>query len=251
MMDVHGPLTPPEDQREEHETQKPSVKFDLANVNTDHSTESSNAVQQQEQEEQLPSPSIDINAHMVPDSILVALLDREQEMKGLVQHNLSFFQSIQQHLGPAQWQDFERTLYCGRQQLSDNQWMTKIEDLLDQVPCMVGTFKELVGYVDDDAGTNNDGNVNDYPFLNHVDLCHIRRYPERLHAFKSSYPQFFINCQQTLPKDTMSILESTLFTPISQLSDNQWKGIIKKHLSPYPNLMDQLKEIIAYEVDDE
>ncbi|KAI8331949.1 hypothetical protein BC941DRAFT_438032 [Chlamydoabsidia padenii] len=248
MMDVHIPLTPPEEQQhEEHETQKPTVKFNLGNITTEANNKDHPSLQEQQQEE-LPSPSIDINAHMVPDSILVALLDREQEMKGLVHHNLPFFQSIQQHLGPDQWIEFEKVLYCSRQQLSDKQWMIKIEDLLDQVPCMVGTFKELVGYVDDDTSQDN---ANDYPFLNHVDLCHIRRYPERLHAFKSSYPQFFINCQHTLSKEAMSILESTLFAPTGQLSDNQWKATIKKYLSPHPNLMDQLKEIIAYEVDDE
>ncbi|ORZ20457.1 hypothetical protein BCR42DRAFT_488966 [Absidia repens] len=264
MMDVHGPLTPPVDHGDDdydiskqQQQQQPSVKFDLSSITI---TTASEPIEHQQtiKDPQLPSPCIDISAHMVPDSILVALLDREQEMKGLVQHNLPFFQTVQQHIGPAQWPAFETVLYCDRQQLPDKEWMSRIEHWLDQVPSMVGTFKELVGYVeqeeeygDDDDDDQTRTYNNQCSFLNHVDLSHIRQYPERLQAFKSSYPQFFINCQQVLSNDTMSKLETTLYTPKAKLSDDQWKGAIKKQLSPYPNLMDQLKEIIAYEVDDE
>ncbi|KAI8086632.1 uncharacterized protein BX664DRAFT_282719 [Halteromyces radiatus] len=246
MMNIDTPLTPPADQHDDdHEIHKPSVKFDLSNLPTMNKD-------QKQQEQAPPSPCIDICAHMVPSTILVALLDREQEMRGLVRHNMPFFETLQLHLGPTQWPLFEDILYRDRQQLSDKEWMSRIEQFLNQVPSLLGTFKELVGYVDD----SNDQERNTTAGLSitgvpNVDLCHIRQYPDRLKDLHSSYPQFFINCQQVLSEDDYTQMENVLFASKSELSDGRWKSLIKKLLSPHQNLMDQLKEIIAYEIDDD
>ncbi|CAO3617458.1 unnamed protein product [Cunninghamella blakesleeana] len=252
------PLSPPREHEDIEEKKK--VKFCLKDQVNNDLLEA-----EDEENEILNSPTIDINAHIVPDTILVALLNRDQEMKELVKHNQSFFNTIQLQLGKKEWQYLQRILYSQRQQLNDYQWLSKIEKCLNRIPTAISTFKDLVGYVNMEEDHHDDSDEEDHPskdhhrkayeesttFFQHINVCHIRQYPEKLNEFKSSYPQFFINCQQVLSKSEMTILETTLFTPRSTLSDQQWKSIINVMLSSHDNLMDQLKEIIAYEIDDD
>ncbi|CAO3626467.1 unnamed protein product [Cunninghamella echinulata] len=258
------PLSPPHEKlqetlevEEEEEEEKKKVKFCLPTLQTDMEEEEDKDEDKEEKEENLCSPNIDIHAHIVPDTILVALLNRDQEMKELVQHNQPFFKSIQLQLGKKEWHTLEEILYSPRQQYNDYQWMMKIKGYLNRIPTSFITFKDLVGcmMVEDDDNNNNSNNeekaYNEPTFFQHINVCHIRQYPEKLNDFKSSYPQFFINCQQVLSKKAMTTLESTLFTPTSSLSDQQWKSIINQILSCHQNLMDQLKEIIAYEINDD
>ncbi|KAI9299546.1 hypothetical protein BJ944DRAFT_274142 [Cunninghamella echinulata] len=249
------PLSPPHEKLqeplevEEEEEEKKRVKFCLPTLQTDMEEEE----EEKEKEENLCSPNIDIHAHMVPDTILVALLNRDQEMKELVQHNQPFFKSIQLQLGKKEWHTFEKILYSPRQQYNDYQWMMKIKGYLNRIPTSFITFKDLVGcmMVEDGEDEDEEKAHSEPTFFQHINVCHIRHYPEKLNDFKSSYPQFFINCQQVLSKKAMATLESTLFTPSSSLSDQQWKSIINQILSCHQNLMDQLKEIIAYEINDD
>ncbi|CAO3596875.1 unnamed protein product [Absidia cylindrospora] len=238
---MHKPPTPPsihdddDDKNDKNDTHKSAVTFDLPEMTAEPAELES---------EMPPSPRIDINAHIVPDIIQVALLDRQQEMNELVQHNISLFRTIQQYLGRTHWPVFEKILYCTRQQLSDEEWMARIGFFLRHNNPLLLTFKELVGYV---------GNDKEEPcsFLNHVNICQIRHYPDRLQTLKSDYPQFFINCQQALQENEMSQLESLLLEPASELPDTSWKNAINKLFFLHADLMDQLKEIVAYEVDDE
>ncbi|ORZ19834.1 hypothetical protein BCR42DRAFT_410626, partial [Absidia repens] len=218
------------------DTHKSKVTFDLPEITAEPAELESDTP---------PSPRIDINAHIVPDVIQVALLGRKQEMKELVQHNISLFRMIQQYLGQTRWSVFEKILYCTRQQLSDEEWMTRIAFFLRRNSPLLLTFKELVGYV------GKEKEEEPCSFLSHVNICQIRRYPDRLQSLRSDYPQFFINCQQALQENEMSQLESLLLEPPSELPDNSWKNAINRLFAHHSDLMDQLKEIVAYEVDDE
>jgi hypothetical protein len=189
------------------------------------------------------SPCIDINAHIIPSTILVALLDRERELNKIVSHNRPFFSSIRQQLDPVRWAEFESVLYTKRQELPDKEWMAGIEYLLRQTSS-IGTFKELVGYIENDQVFADDDGQG---LVGNVDLSRIRSHPERLATLESSYPQFFINCQQILSKGQLLQLQAALIAPKSKLSDEQWYDVINRTLSP--NLMDQFKEIVEYEVD--
>lgn len=217
-----------------------SVTFDLPALIT---TTEPEALDAEGDYQGLASPCIDINAHIIPSTILVALLDREREMNEIVSHNRPFFSSIRQQLDPVRWAAFESVLYTKRQELPDKEWIAGIEYLLRQTSS-VGTFKELVGYIENDQIFADDDGQG---LTGNVDLSAIRSHPERLATLKSSYPQFFINCQQILSEDQLLQLQAALIAPISKLSDEQWNDVINRTLSP--NLMDQFKEIVEYEVD--
>lgn len=220
-------------------TKTSSVTFDLPALIT---TTEPEALDAEGDHQGLASPCIDINAHIIPSTILVALLDREREMNEIVSRNRSFFSSIRQQLDPVRWASFESVLYTKRQELPDKEWIAVIERLLMQTSS-VGTFKELVGYIGNDPVFADD---DDHGMAGDIDLSRIRTHPERLAALKSSYPQFFINCQQNLSEDQLSHLQYALFATRSELSDEQWNYLVNRTLSP--NLMDQFQEIVEYEV---
>ncbi|KAI9019347.1 hypothetical protein CLU79DRAFT_246305 [Phycomyces nitens] len=243
---THGPLTPPEDAASPTiQTDKPrktSVTFDPAILNKNHDILSPTATE--------PPVAIDLNAHAVPSSILVALWDRDKEMRDLVKHNHVFFDSLRMHM--PNWTRFENTLYYPRGQLSDEIWMSRIEKALEGFPHALDRFKDLVGYIGEPSDQPEES-VH-VPQFDHVDLVNIRDFPGRLKKFPEAYPQFFINCQRTLeangPKDFVRFKE-TLFSPRSQMTDEMWEASLNDQLAIAPNLMTQLKEIIAYEAEEE
>jgi hypothetical protein len=238
---------------------KTSVTFDLPS--TPNNEEDDEREGQEHQEELLSpcsatttvtSPTIDIAAQIVPDTMLVALFDRSSEMRGLVRHNKIFFLSLQQHLD-TKWSRFENTLYCDRSKMPDMEWIKRISKALENVPSYLEKFKELVGYLgetdeeeDDDEETTS---ASEY-FLS-VELYRIRNYPNRLS--RDSYPQFFINCEQLM--NDQALVEEFVNTLSNndrkELSDDAWETKVYNQLKNWPNLLEQLQEIIAYEVEEE
>lgn len=188
------------------------------------------------------SPTIDINAHLVPDTMLVALFDRSSEMKELVRHNKSFFLTLSTHLD-TKWKRFENTLYCDRSVMPDIEWMKRISKALSSVPSYLEKFKELVGYLGDEDEVEDDNTVDD--FFSSVDLTLIR--PKVNRISKDAYPQFYTNCQESMGDDSQAFMD-TLFD--SSLTDIAWKLKLDSQLKPYPNILEQLQEIVAYEIEE-
>ncbi|GAA5807103.1 hypothetical protein MFLAVUS_000453 [Mucor flavus] len=185
------------------------------------------------------SPTIDITAQVVPDTMLVALFDRSSEMKGLVRHNKTYFQSLQHHLDD-KWSRFETVVYCERSKMSDKEWMKRISYALQGLPSQLEKFKELVGYL----GEETEQESQDY--FSNVNIGLIRDYPERLST--ESYPQFFINCENCLcTEKEYNQFISNLFS--KELTNSEWETRVFNVLNQYPNLLEQLQEIVAYETE--
>ncbi|CAM0142256.1 unnamed protein product [Umbelopsis sp. WA50703] len=248
------------------ETRKPSVSFDLSNL--PEKTEPETIVIAQQDNAEDPSSPIDINGHVVPDTILVALLDRDIEMKELAHRNTSFFTMLESHLHDA-WPDFQRVLFARREQVPDAEWIRKISLFLEHAPALFEKFKELVGYeeylfdsdsYDDDDEETRHGSYDESTFEN-VDITLIRNYPSKLATFKQSYPQFFINAKHCFTEEeeqdtkfgnghhSYEAFHHLLFCSRRDMEDQEWENKIYDLLDKWPNLLAQLKEIIAYEVE--
>ncbi|KAK4513059.1 uncharacterized protein ATC70_000097 [Mucor velutinosus] len=168
-----------------HPLRKGSVSFDLP-PEQQH---------QQPQEEELlspciTSPIIDINAQPVPDTMLVALVDRGSEMRDLVRFNKPFFSTMANHLD-TKWSKFENTLYCERSVMSDSEWLKRISKALQNAPSILDQFKDLVGFISDydqDSSSSSDEQQQEF---SRVDLIPIRSKLDRLS--RETYPQFYIN----------------------------------------------------------
>ncbi|KAI8887287.1 hypothetical protein K501DRAFT_175798 [Backusella circina FSU 941] len=239
-------MTPPLEKPRE-EKRKGSVTFDLPPTPS------------VEKEKELLSPSepnaptsIDICAQAVPDNMLVALFDRSSEMKELVHHNKAYFKSLEHHLGE-KWSRFLNTLYCERSNMPDVEWIGRISKALYDVPPLLEKFKELVGYLGDDDDDDDD-NISSYSseqyYFSDVDLTRIRDFPERLERFHTSYPQFFINCKQTMDNEQYTAFTETLFSKRTVMPDYSWESSIYNQLHCWQNILEQLQEIVAYEIEE-
>ncbi|KAI8987526.1 hypothetical protein BDF20DRAFT_850732 [Mycotypha africana] len=203
-----------------------------------------------------------IQAQEVPDDMLVALIDRPAEMRQLVQHNASFFEQLHQELhsnnnngsSSCTWPRFENTLYCDRNILSDMEWMTRISKALSNgPPHYLSHFKMLVGYIGDESKLQD--NMMGKEFLN-VPLVRLRYLSELTKKISErSYPQFFINCREALQNDgtaTYKLFIDLLFhTDPEELPDHEWEKKIYNILQSHPNVLEQLQEIAAYELEEE
>ncbi|KAI8079602.1 uncharacterized protein B0P05DRAFT_541300 [Gilbertella persicaria] len=94
--------------------------------------------------------SIDIHGQPVNSNILVALLDRPGEMKGLALHNSQFYEALEHYItetqGSQTWQKFQDIVYKPREKMSDRVWMHQISQYLAYNPVFLTKFKEIVGY---------------------------------------------------------------------------------------------------------
>lgn len=193
------------------------------------------------------SPAIDIQAQLVPDTMLVALYDRSAEMRDLVKHNKQYFMTLQNYLGP-KWSRFENTLYCERTQMQDIEWMKRISKALYSVPSLLEQFKELVGYLGDEEEEEGQDKDHDELF-SHLVPVRVRDTPEKLS--QEAYPQFYINCREQLSPKDYKELQQLLFNQQVELSDQAWQMKLGELLKPKPNLLEQLQEIVAYELEEE
>ncbi|CEP12183.1 hypothetical protein [Parasitella parasitica] len=100
------------------------------------------------------SGSIDIDGQPLSSDILVALLDRPTEMKGLAACNAQFYEALQHYItetqGSQAWQRFQDVVYKPRDKLPDRPWMNQISHFLVHNPVFLSKFKESVGYQDDE-----------------------------------------------------------------------------------------------------
>jgi hypothetical protein len=105
--------------------------------------------------------SIDIHGQSVSPNILVALLDRPGEMRGLASGNPHFYEALEHYIVETQgnhaWQKFQDILYKPREKLPDRAWMNQITHYLSHNHVFLTKFKESVGYEDeeDTLPTNN------------------------------------------------------------------------------------------------
>ncbi|KAL9552687.1 hypothetical protein MBANPS3_003645 [Mucor bainieri] len=150
------------------------------NVSAHHLLNSSNTNNEEEEERQDQQPqqqylgqdlasdlrncsissagSIDIDGQPVSSDILVALLDRPGEMRGLAACNAQFYEALEHYItetqGKAAWQRFQDVVYKPRDKLPDRSWMNQISHFLAHNPVFLTKFKESVGYEDDEVSVS-------------------------------------------------------------------------------------------------
>ncbi|KAJ1968566.1 hypothetical protein IWQ62_001171, partial [Dispira parvispora] len=109
--------------------------------------------------DELPIP---IQGEEVSSNIVVALWNRAEEMRELVQRNRSLFSTIRSvlrghhsevPLSPTSpgaskntYEEFEQLLYTPRDVMSDTVWMAKLAQFLEPTPHLWAVFQEVVGY---------------------------------------------------------------------------------------------------------
>ncbi|KAL9552878.1 hypothetical protein MBANPS3_003552 [Mucor bainieri] len=222
-----------------HTLRKSSVSFDLP-------PEQQQQPQPQEEDLLSPcitSPTIDINAQSVPDTMLVALVDRGSEMRDLVRYNKPFFSTMANHLD-TKWSRFENTLYCERSVMSDSEWLKRISKALQSAPSILEQFKDLVGFIpdyDQDSSSSSSDEQQQQEF-SRVDLILIRSKLDRLS--QDTYPQFYINCQESMQNQQAYSAFIHVLNDAT-LSDHAWLFKIHQSLRDHTNLLEQLQEIVA------
>ncbi|KAG0243880.1 hypothetical protein BGW41_001069 [Actinomortierella wolfii] len=221
-----------------------------------------------------------ILVEQAPSDMLVALFDRPTEMQALVARNSDFFKVLYTQIDSASLANFKQVLFSSREEKCDAVWMQELASHLKEQPCVLEKFKSLVGWVgpdddDDDehsgSGSDRADDDDDYELWGEDEHCYrsssyeqiqikwIRDYPEQLAAFPKEYPQFFINAREQLQgkrlsfggdrRDLYEIFYETLFLTRDQLRcDNAWTRRMNACLEKHPDLLLQLKEIIAYEI---
>nr|CAG8474038.1 6307_t:CDS:2 [Entrophospora candida] len=205
--------------------------------------------------------SIDISAKLLnnSDEIRVSLLDRDTEMKELFIINKDYFDGVKQFISDNNgatcntWQEFLSLLYSKREEISDKKWMKCIEINDDNIYHDNAYLDQF--YKDNYYYQNN----------NFIDVTLIRDFPKILENFESSYPQFFVNLKQTLDKESTNNsnndeqeektpyeeFKNILLKSRNEMTDIEWEESIYNILNPYPRLIEQFEEIIAYEISEE
>nr|CAG8603258.1 4915_t:CDS:2 [Entrophospora candida] len=190
------------------------------------------------------------------DEIRVSLLDRDTEMKELFIINKDYFDGVKQFISDNNgatcntWQEFLSLLYSKREEISDKKWMKLNDDNIYHDNAYLDQF-----YKDNYYYQNN----------NFIDVTLIRDFPKILENFESSYPQFFVNLKQTLDKESTNNsnndeqeektpyeeFKDILLKSRNEMTDIEWEESIYNILNPYPRLIEQFEEIIAYEISEE
>ncbi|KAI9252829.1 hypothetical protein BDA99DRAFT_520193 [Phascolomyces articulosus] len=98
--------------------------------------------------------SVDIHGQTVTPDILVALLDRPNEMRILASRNPHFYEALENYITETQgldaWVKFQDIIYTPREDLPDRDWVTAVGHFLRHNPVFFTKFKESVGYFDND-----------------------------------------------------------------------------------------------------
>ncbi|KAI8875081.1 hypothetical protein K501DRAFT_289508 [Backusella circina FSU 941] len=91
---------------------------------------------------------------VVGQDILVALLDRPNEVKDLMARNGQFHHALENYItetqGSTAWQRFETVLYKSREKMTDRSWMANISLFFVHSPVFMSKFKEIVGYKEEE-----------------------------------------------------------------------------------------------------
>ncbi|KAF9930286.1 hypothetical protein BGZ67_005881 [Mortierella alpina] len=204
-----------------------------------------------------------------PQDMLVALVDRPLEMQALVAMHSDFFGLVNSSLSKTARDRFKALLFLPRTDLSDREWMGAIVELLCSLPpCLLEKFKGIVGWIGPDGDEDEDENVlwgeDEYgcrdASFEQVQIKWLRDLEDfSLETFKRCYPQFIANARERLQGRRMSHGgdqrdQYLIFCETLQLSrkelpcDNAWTRRIMGCLEKHPELVLQLKEIVAYEV---
>ncbi|ORZ07046.1 hypothetical protein BCR41DRAFT_284409, partial [Lobosporangium transversale] len=191
-----------------------------------------------------------IYTESAPQDMLVALFDRSSELQELATRNSEFFNLMYSSLPKDSREKFKSLLFQPREALSDRDWMHSIAAHLGPLPpCILEKFKGIVGWIgpEDDDDANN------------VQIKWLRDIEDfSLEDFQECYPQFFINARERLQGRRMShggdqrdhyliFCETLGLTRQDLPCDNAWTRRMNGCLDKHPELMLQLKEIIAYE----
>jgi len=228
--------TPPQDPSDGtlSSERKPSVSFDIPNSERPPALN----IKPFEKPDNPQSPSsphtpIDITCQQVPSELLVALVERQAEMRELFELNKDFFDLVRQSIcDDDDWKRFMSTLDAPRDKLPDREWIEALAQFLrPNLPLFV-KFKELVGCDptvglrpqgerDANANDNDDFHDEDYEKISWygdeqfdgVDITLIRDHLQSL-SFESVYPQFFINARDSLARNPNSSSGRGNFSPV-------------------------------------
>ncbi|KAF9151816.1 hypothetical protein BGX21_002919 [Mortierella sp. AD011] len=219
-----------------------------------------------------------ILSEAAPQDMLVALFDRPSELEALAARHSEFFNVMYSSLlSKANCNEFKKMLFQPREVLSDREWMKSISEQLESLPYILEKFKNIVGWIgpaslndsddsdsyygDDTLWGEDEYGYRDSSFEN-VQIKWFRDIQEEfpLETFQECYPQFFINARECLEGKRMSyggdqrdqyviFCETLDLTREDLRCDSAWVRRMNGCLEKHPELMLQLKEIIAYEVD--
>ncbi|GJJ75788.1 hypothetical protein EMPS_08146 [Entomortierella parvispora] len=206
-----------------------------------------------------------------PQDMLVALIDRSSELEALAAFHSDFFRLLYASISSSSREAFKTLLFSPRSQICDKEWMQTIasEPFLLGHPCLLEKFKALVGWIGPDGDVDDESDVqlwgeDEYCYrdssLEQVQIKWLRDLEDfPIETFEEYYPQFFINAREKLQGRRMShggdnrdhyvIFRETLQLSRKELAcDNAWTRRMNGCLEKHPELLLQLKEIVAYEV---
>ncbi|KAI1291402.1 hypothetical protein EDD11_008965 [Mortierella claussenii] len=202
-----------------------------------------------------------------PQDMLVALFDRSSELQALAARHSEFFDLMYSSLPKTSLDDFKTLLFQPRDVLCDRDWMNALtRHLAPLPPCILEKFKGIVGWIGPDSD-DEDENVlwgeDEYGYrdssFDQVQIKWLRDIDDlTLENFQECYPQFFINARERLQgrrmshggdqRDQYMVFCETLGLSRKELAcDNAWTRRMNGCLDKHPELMLQLKEIVAYE----
>ncbi|KAF9432094.1 hypothetical protein BGZ76_011271 [Entomortierella beljakovae] len=219
---------------------------------------------------EISPPQENILSHIyteaAPQDMLVALFVRPVELEALAARHSEFFALMYNSLTKVDKSEFKKMLFMPREDYPDLEWMRYIIEQFDSLPFIIERFKDIVGWIGPDSEdeavhwSEEEYGCRDSSFDN-VQIKWLRdieNFP--IEVFKQFYPQFFTNARQSLEGRRMShggdqrdqyvIFCETLGLTRDELPcDNAWMRRMNCCLEKHPELLLQLKEIIAYEVD--
>lgn len=207
-----------------------------------------------------------ITAEDAPQDLLVALFDRSSELEALAARHSDFFNLIYSSLSKSCREPFKTLLFTPRSSLSDRDWMQAIDQQLSALPpCILEKFKGIVGWIgpEGDEDERELWGEDEYGYrdssFEQVQIKWLRDIPDfSFETFEQRYPQFFVNARERLQGRRMSYGGDqrdhyAIFCETLQLSrddlpcDNAWARRMNGCLENHPELLLQLKEIVAYE----
>lgn len=213
-------------------------------------------------------PQETTNCVCVPSEMLVALIDRPSELEALAAIHSDLFNLMYGSMSPCARCAFKTLLFTPRAVLSDRDWMQAITRP-EFLPCVLQKFKALVGWVDiDDANDNgrawDDDDEDEYGYEDSLEQVEIKWFRDldgfSVEVFEKCYPQFFVNARERLQGRRMALggdhrdryvvfCETLGLSRQELLCDNAWTRRMNVCLEKNPELLLQLKEIVAYEVE--
>ncbi|KAJ3171802.1 hypothetical protein HDU87_008270 [Geranomyces variabilis] len=207
-----------------------------------------------------------LNGHYIAYDLHVAMMDRPNEMRDLIQRNPEIFENVQHACGTDErWLELEDVFYTPREEMDDLTWMKAISSHMEGNPSLLAMLKELVGYdmheeVFDAEDSDSDVSLEDINAAEEPQekvewldtVVKMRDMPEIMARLENDYPQFFANVKKALSGEDETEYDhfiAAFFSSPGTLSDDEWEAEIQRYLSRAKTLMGQLREIALYELD--